>query len=232
MTRREEAKARRRAAIIAAARSLIKEGDTEKGELSMRRLAARAAVSVTTVYNLFGSKQALMIGVLNDDHTAYREWFGRVRSPDPIERFFDAIVLAKQLYASEPNFYKSVQFSVYNGYARELRLALLGPRHSFLEDLVREAVHLGAIDTSVNIAAFGNHLNSIFRWAVLSWALSDVSLDQLEAEIGYGFCAALLPLVGGGDAEILKAKMAGYAVHVAPTLDSTTRVSNRILTPA
>src|SRR3546814_20270283 len=62
------------------------------------------------------------------------------------------------LYASEPSFYKAVQFSVYNGNSRDLRLALLGPRHMFLEDLVREAIDLGAISGDVNIVAFGSHL--------------------------------------------------------------------------
>src|SRR3546814_18083418 len=77
-----------------------------------------------------------------------------------------------------PSFYKAVQFSVYNGNSRDLRLALLGPRHMFLEDLVREAIDLGAISGDVNIVAFGSHLNSIFRWAVLSWALSDVRSEE------------------------------------------------------
>src|SRR3546814_342360 len=123
--KRAEARAERQAKIVAAARTMIKENDVENGEISMRRLATHANVSVTTVYNIFGSKQGLMISVLNEDHNAYREWFSRVRSSDPLERFFDAVVLAKQLYASEPSFYKAVQFSVYNGNSRDLRLALL-----------------------------------------------------------------------------------------------------------
>ena len=62
MSRREEAKAERRHRIIAAARDLIKEtGDTG---LSMRAIAARAGVSLTTPYNLFGSKRAIVIALL------------------------------------------------------------------------------------------------------------------------------------------------------------------------
>src|SRR3546814_18227697 len=119
----------RKAKIGAATRTMIKENDVENDEFALRRLATHANVSVTTVYNIFGSKQGLMISVLNEDHNAYREWFSRVRSSDPLERFFDAVVLAKQLYASEPSFSKAVQLSVYNGNSRDLRLALLGPRH-------------------------------------------------------------------------------------------------------
>ena len=204
----------RRASIIAAARAMIKENDTENGEISMRRLAVRANVSVTTVYNIFGSKQGLMISVLHDDHEAYREWFSRVRSQDPLERFFDAITLACQLYASEPNFYKSVQFSVYNGSSQDLRLAHLGPRHIFIENIIKDAVDLGAINKSVNISAFGNLLNGIFRWSVLRWALSDVSLDQLEAEIGYGFCVSLLPLVDSSSSDVIRKKMDRYSARI------------------
>ena len=180
----------------------------------MRRLAARADISVTTVYNIFGSKQGLMISVLQDDHEAYREWFYRVRSADPLHRFFDAITLACQLYASEPSFYKSVQFSVYNGSTQHLRLAHLGPRHVFLENIVRDAVELGAIDPSTNVLAFGNLLNGIFRWTVLRWALSDVTLDQLEAEIGYGFCGVLLPVIGKDRIPEIKSRMESYAGRI------------------
>lgn len=214
MVTRAESRTQRRAGIIFAARAMIKENDTENGEISMRQLAVRANVSVTTVYNIFGSKQGLMISVLHDDHEAYREWFSRVRSADPLQQFFDAVTLACQLYASEPSFYKSVQFSVYNGSAQDLRLAHLGPRHIFLENIVRDAVELGAINASVNIAAFGNLLNGIFRWTVLRWALNDVTLDQLEAEIGYGFCAALLPLIDDAHAAEMQNRMNGYAERI------------------
>src|SRR3546814_8072109 len=84
--KRAEARAERQAKIVAAARTMIKENDVENGEFSMRRLATHANVSVTTVYNIFGSKQGLMISVLNEDHNAYREWFSRVRFSDPLER--------------------------------------------------------------------------------------------------------------------------------------------------
>ena len=58
MSRREEAKAERRHRIVTAARDLIREtGDTG---LSMRAIAARANVSLSTPYNLFGSKGAIL----------------------------------------------------------------------------------------------------------------------------------------------------------------------------
>ena len=60
--KREQAKAERRHRIVRAARDLIREtGDTD---LSMRMLAQRAKVSLSTPYNLFGSKRAVVLAVL------------------------------------------------------------------------------------------------------------------------------------------------------------------------
>ncbi len=64
MSRREEAKAERRRQIVRAARELI----VERGDagLSMRELARRAGVSQATPYNLFGTKRAILLAVLQD----------------------------------------------------------------------------------------------------------------------------------------------------------------------
>ncbi|MFX8339372.1 helix-turn-helix domain-containing protein, partial [Acinetobacter baumannii] len=62
--RRDTAKAERRSRIIKAARDLIRE--TGDAGLSMRALAAKAGVSLATPYNLFGSKRAVLVAVLED----------------------------------------------------------------------------------------------------------------------------------------------------------------------
>ena len=64
MSRREEAKEERRRRIITAARDLIRE--TGDAGLSMRAIASRAQVSLSTPSNLFGSKRAILIAVLED----------------------------------------------------------------------------------------------------------------------------------------------------------------------
>ncbi|HEY6033695.1 MAG TPA: helix-turn-helix domain-containing protein, partial [Kofleriaceae bacterium] len=58
----EEHKAERRERIIAAARTLVAERGYEG--LTMRDLARAAKVSVPTLYNLFGSKDAILVSEL------------------------------------------------------------------------------------------------------------------------------------------------------------------------
>src|SRR5437764_464693 len=60
----EEHKAERRGRILAAARELIAERGYDG--LTMRDLAQASRVSVPTLYNLFGGKQAILLGELEE----------------------------------------------------------------------------------------------------------------------------------------------------------------------
>ncbi|MDO8381258.1 hypothetical protein [Phenylobacterium sp.] len=55
----------------------------------MRALATGAGVSLATPYNLFGSKRAIVLAVL-DDVRAFHERFSHLSSADPLERIFTA----------------------------------------------------------------------------------------------------------------------------------------------
>ena len=61
----EETREKLRRRIIAAARDLLSE--TASIEFSMRALAAKAEVGHVTPYNIFGSKQAVLLAVLDAD---------------------------------------------------------------------------------------------------------------------------------------------------------------------
>src|ERR1700744_217344 len=89
--RREAGKAERRQRIIEAARELIRE--TGNAGLSMRALAARARVSLATPYNLFGSKHAIILAVL-EDVRQYEELFAASRVTGAVERIFMALDLS------------------------------------------------------------------------------------------------------------------------------------------
>jgi AcrR family transcriptional regulator len=97
--RREAGKAERRKRIIHAARDLIRE--TGNVGLSMRALAARAGVSLATPYNLFGSKRAIVLAVL-DDVREYHDRFAHLRSTDPLERLFGAVDIAIDFLRGRP----------------------------------------------------------------------------------------------------------------------------------
>ena len=92
MPTREEAKQIRRKQILAAARDLI--GETSETKFSMRALAERAGVSLVTPYNLFGSKQAIMFALLDEDISKFGAQLARSRK-DPLDMLFQAVTLQR-----------------------------------------------------------------------------------------------------------------------------------------
>ena len=109
--RREAGKEERRQQIIAAARALIRE--TGSTGLSMRELAKRSGVSLATPYNLFGSKGAVVLAVLQDVRD-YRARFVAMPATDPLDRLFGAVALALDYYNADPAFYRTLWREVFS----------------------------------------------------------------------------------------------------------------------
>ncbi|HEX2889918.1 TetR/AcrR family transcriptional regulator [Vineibacter terrae] len=190
MSQRERAKAERRARIVAAARGLVREGGI--GNLSMKLLAERAGVGIATPYNLFGSKRDVMLAVLDEDVAAFQQRVARLRHPDALEVLFRTVTLAKQVYAAEPDFYRAVLLAVYNTGGREFRAMFSGPRRAFWLNLVGDAAAAGCIRPDVQAAPLTLHLAHVFASVLLDWVLGDIALDEMEAQIQYGFALSLM----------------------------------------
>lgn len=189
MASREEAKRRRRDEIVRAARALMRErGDTG---FSMRALAAEAGVSIATPYNLFGSKQAIMFAVLEADMVRYQEQLERLRA-DELEMFFKAVSLATNNYSKEPEFHRSVLFSVYGDGGRDYQAIFSGQRFLFLAELVRRAVAAGFLHEDVDPDTFAMTLAHMLFSAMLEWMFGEVSLKEFEIRAHYGFTLLLL----------------------------------------
>lgn len=191
MATREAAKAQRRRDIVHAARALIRE--TGQAGFSMRALADAAGVSIATPYNLFGSKQAIMFAVLDDDMSAYKRRLKRLKT-DEIDVFLQAISVATKLYAQEPGFYKTVLFAVYADGGREFRSMFGPPRHAFWKQMVVDAIAAGCLKSDLDSDAFAVTLGHIFFAGILEWVAGELSIEELEARAQFGFALCLLSM--------------------------------------
>ncbi|HEX4198830.1 MAG TPA: TetR/AcrR family transcriptional regulator [Caulobacteraceae bacterium] len=189
MSRREDAKAERRHRIVTAARDLIREtGDTG---LSMRAIAARAGVSLSTPYNLFGSKQAILLAVLEDIRD-FNERFARLRSDDPVERIFQALSMSIRYYVEDPDFYRTLWTGVFDMSGKEVRSALAAPeRDAFWLSLVNAAAAEGALAPGIDTRLLFRSLDLTFAAVMLNWVLGALSLDQLEPTAALGYALTL-----------------------------------------
>ena len=189
MNRREEGKADRRRRIIGAARDLIREtGDTG---LSMRAIAARAEVSLSTPYNLFGSKRAIVLAVL-EDIREFHERFSRLHPVSAIDRLFQAVSISTSYYAEDQEFYKTLWTALLDTGGKDDRTALLTPqRDAFWRALVSEAVREGALIPEIDLDLMTRNLDLTFGAVMLNWVFGLIRAEELEPAIAYGYALAL-----------------------------------------
>jgi AcrR family transcriptional regulator len=208
MSRREEAKEERRRRIITAARDLIREtGDTG---LSMRAIAARAQVSLSTPYNLFGSKRAIVVAVL-EDIREFHERFARLRISNPAERIFQALQLSIAFYVEDPEFYRTLWTGVFDMSGKEVRQALARPeRDAFWQALVDTAAAEGVLLPMIDTAELLRDLDFTFGAVMLNWVLGAIAVEELQAAAGYGYALILRGAAMGDWQEFLARKIAEF----------------------
>lgn len=186
--RRAAGKEERRQRIIAAARDLIRE--TGSTGLSMRELAKRAGVSLATPYNLFGSKAAVVLAVLQDVR-AFRERFGRADPCDPVARIFTAVDMACEFYLDDPVFYTALWQAVF-GTAGEVRQAIYNPkRDAFWRSLIDAAADVGAFADMIDRGLLLRQLDVHFRSVMLDWVVGDIASPALAPAARHGYALIL-----------------------------------------
>ncbi len=190
LSRREEAKSDRRKRIVEAARALIREtGDTG---LTMRAIAERAEVSHTTPYNLYGSKRAIVVAIL-DDVEEFQERFSTYRNTDAIERIFKALSILLEYHCSDPDFYRPLWASLLSpSDSPELQAVLSTPKSvEFWRGLLGEAAQQGALRDEVDLDLLQLQLGFTFAAAMLAWVMGGLPTEKLEPTIVHGYAMTL-----------------------------------------
>jgi len=189
MPSREEAKELRRRRILEAARSLIRE--TEKTRFSMRVLAERSGVSLVTPYNLFGSKQAIMGTLLDEDITQFAGQLGRSRK-DALDRIFHAVTLGCTHFRQDERYFRAVLSAVYaDGANTEYRSRFGGPRLALWHSLVQAALDEGFLRSDVDVRLLAATLSNNFYANILPWAAGEITLREMERLSLYSFALSL-----------------------------------------
>lgn len=188
VSRREAGKEERRGRIIRAAHDLIRE--TGNTGLSMRALAARAGVSLATPYNLFGSKRAILLAVL-DDIRVFLDRFAHLRSTDPLERLFGAVDICVEMYVDDPVFYRTIWAALFDP-SDEFRSQIFNSkRAAFWEGLVADLVTAGVISADVSTSLLFRALDRSFSAAMLDWVTGELNDTQLGPAIRYSYALIL-----------------------------------------
>ena len=213
---REQTREELRQRIVAAARDLLSE--TESIEFSMRALAAKAEVGHVTPYNIFGSKQAVLLAVLDADMVEFEHAVRSGQTADPLTEIFEVVRLCAEFWFSEPVFYKTLY--------RELLDQKGGAKHAFAtplrEEFWRRLTHAlvqhGHLQGFVAEEPLAMSLRRIALQAIRGWIARDLSKKQVEAELGYNLSLAILGIAVPESSVRIKEKLLDYqAILVGAT---------------
>jgi AcrR family transcriptional regulator len=209
--RREEAKAERRLRIINAARELIREtGDTN---LSMRTIAKRAKVSLATPYNLFGSKRAVVLAVLEDERD-FAKRFASLHSANSLEHIFQTLILRVGYYIGDPDFYRTLWKALLDTSGKEGG-GLSTPQrraqsHALWRTLIENAQRDGYLDPEIAADGVERSLAHNFNGIMLSWVMDAIETEHVLAVAGYGYALMLQGAATKMGREKLSKKIAAY----------------------
>ncbi len=157
---------------------------------TMRSLAEQAGVSIATPYNLFGSKQAILVSLLDDDFAEFQRGLALIESGG-LEAVFEALALMHRQFSGDPDFYRNVFAAISTEAGPELRFVLNSPRYAFWKRLLREATQAGLLDAKVDPDAFAITLSQIMQANVREWATGYLELAEMDARIRYGVALSL-----------------------------------------
>jgi AcrR family transcriptional regulator len=191
-SRREQAKAERRARIVESATELLRDAGTTT--LSVELIAERAGVSPGTVYNLFGTRGAVLKQVFDEDLRRYRERVEALPSADALDRMFDAIAVAASFYRAEPHFYRATLQSrgVTPGTEESgIAAAIVEPRMDFWTAMIGAASADGLLRADTPARALAVLVTHLGIGVMAAWIRNAINVERLERELAFGLALAL-----------------------------------------
>jgi AcrR family transcriptional regulator len=189
-------KAERRGKILAAARKLISRGGVEA--LTLRDLAAAASVSVPTVYNLIGGRQAVLSALMGDTFTRIAARLGAANATGLVERALALCEAGWTELLAEPDYFRGIMraFLVADenlAVRREVDAANVGLMAGILTLAQSEGELVDWCDPEVVARTLWAH----YVVCMLGWASRDLSDEELPACATYGLSTILYGLARG-----------------------------------
>jgi AcrR family transcriptional regulator len=176
----------------------------------MRMIAGRAGVSLTTPYNLFGSKRAVVLAVFEDERD-FLVRFSRLKAANAIDRIFDANDLAIGYYIDDPDFYRTLWKALLNTQGAETTgLATperLERNRAAWRALLEAAQTEGLLDPALAADTLERALSCFSNGAMLAWATDALPTEALGPTTALGYALALRGAATPAGAAILGARI-------------------------
>lgn len=176
-------------------------------------IAKRAKVSLATPYNLFGSKRAVVLAVLEDERD-FAARFASLHPVNAIDHIFPALALVVGYYTDDPEFYLTLWKALLDTSGRDGG-GLSTPQrraqsHALWRTLLENAQREGYLEREISPDALERSLAHTFNGVMLSWIVGAIDTDQMLPAAGYGYALKLNGAATKAGRERIGKKIASY----------------------
>ena len=179
----------RRARILGAAAELLADSGSES--LTMRRLAEAADVSVNTIYNLIGARDAVVEALVEQVIGEIAVAVDEVGREDSIDRCIAVVDRATALVIENQALTRPLAREIF-GHGGPGSLLSRAWGTDTLGAAIAAAVDAGALHDGISPAALAQTVYAVWANSALSWAHGNVDAEGFEAASLSGLFMALL----------------------------------------
>lgn len=177
-----EAMQQRREDIITAAQNLLAQEDL--GAFSVRKLATSAGVSVATIYNLIGNRQAVLFAIVNDltkQMGSKHENFDETSVLDFVERQLKALL---SFTKSRENLLRSANLA-FDQLSREADWSksttrIVKAAETTYVDIFTSSVDSGELRGDINPRVLSELVYRAYLNATMNWAYRRISMNKYK----------------------------------------------------
>ena len=212
----------RRQRILGAARSLIAAGGMQS--LSMRKLAAESGLAVTTLYNLYGSRDDILFALIQDGIDRIVPILdAEAPIEEPLARCRAVITVSVRYFAENEAIYRPMMVANYEGLScgadADRRLAKRAA--AMQREGIEQAIAQGLLADTLDPERLGEQIYHGYELAAVQWAFGLLDAAGFRARALYGMYLALLAVARGAVRAELEAELQALERELAASAERT-----------
>lgn len=192
-TTRSKNKQRRRDAILGEAQRVI--GEQGFDALNLRALAEAASVTVPTIYNLIGSKDAVLIALIERAVTRIEKALENFEAATALEHAEAVVIQSTAIFEADENFYRAAMIAGEHLDSREDHLGRSGWIHARSTEMAAHACRVGQREGQLrgDIASdmLAGQMYALYRTALHDWTHRMISIEEFRTIALRGFYICL-----------------------------------------
>ncbi|WP_299327230.1 TetR/AcrR family transcriptional regulator [Parasphingopyxis sp.] len=188
-TTRSVNKQRRRDAILGEAQRVI--GEQGFDALNLRALAEAASVTVPTIYNLIGSKDAVLVALIEQAVTRIEDALESFGDVPALEQAEAVVIQSTAIFEADENFFRAAMIAGEHIDSREDHLGRSGWIHARSTEMAAQACRAGQreglLRGDIASGTLGEQMYALYRTALYDWTHRMISIEEFRCIALRGF---------------------------------------------